>query len=1002
MKKVIKNVLSHRIIILIISLLLIVAGTYSYINIPKEEMPKVQMFFGYVQVTAPGLNSLEIEEKVTSPIEDIISDYPSVGSYTSTSVDNACFISIEMSIGNSSSSDTLKEIESDILKAKLDDSVTDVVFISDLNTPEVIYAVHSENLSEAELKIIAGELSDHLRKIENIAKTEIDTAYSEEIVVTIDYDILNNYPVTIADIYNVILANGIEIPLGNTKFDGESTSLMVNSHYTSVEEVENLVLYADETDTYRISDLASVVKQNTNNKKTYKFNGEAAAFVKVFFDENIDFTVLGDELNNAVDDFNRKTDYDADITAMTFSPDYVRDQVNSVMINLLLCVAIVMIVVLLGLGVRNSIGIAITIPVIVLSTIGLLYVLGNHLQLMSIAGLIVSIGILVDNSIVISEAVQHELNTGKEMDKACYKAIKDNYLPVLTSTLTTVAAFIPLMYLPGIAGDVAYTLPLTILIAISLSYVVAMTLTPTLARMFFKPKLIVKKKAVRFERMVSKILSGVFKLSLAPTIIAFIVLGVLGYFVYQNLEIDILPKTEKSIVYVDYSYNKLNDGKGAYEFAQEIEDVVNEQKDVINYAFSQGGNLPNFYMTLDVVGNLPHNGRFFIEYDCEAIDLEGYMKTLEDDLEPLRARGSLTVNRLEMSLPSAPVKIMLMSNDFENLLLVSADIYKEVEQLESFKSGKLVAPGYNSGLMIEIDKEMANQNGLTVAEIEQQVALTVNGYSEYIFEEGDNLLNMRIVTDMDTKDDLRNLSIKSSLGNAVALGIIARLNEVDNLEYIQKYNGIPSVTLNAYMADGFSTFALESDIRGIIEDKTDKSIDVVYKGDNELTNEIFAGILFAFAIALFFIYLIMYFQFRSLKQPLIILVSIPLSFIGSLATLLILGEKITLTSLLGVVSLVGIVVNNGILLVDYINKQHERGSNIFESCVKAVDRRLRPIMLSSLTTILGIIPLAVFGGDFFRPMAVTFMGGMMISALLVLLVVPGLYYYTYKNKDANR
>ena len=974
-------------------------GIYSYINIPKEEMPEIKQVYGYVQAIAPGLNSIEIEEKVTSPIENIISDYSGVDSYTATSVDNACVIVIEMNIGNSSAPDILKEIESEVLNTKFDDSVTDIMFVNDMNTPEVIYAVHSNELTEAELKTLAGELADHLNKIENVAKTDVDSAYSEEIVVTVDYETLNNFPITISDIYKIILANGMEIPLGNAKFNGESTSLLVDSNYSSTEEIENLIVFADETNTYRISDIASVEKQNTNNKKVYEFNGDTAAFVEVYFEENLDFTVLGDEIKDALDDFSRSYRGSAKITSMTFSPDYVRDQVNSVMINLILCVVIVMIVVLLGLGVRNSIGIAITIPVIVLSTIGLLYLLGNHLQLMSIAGLIVSIGILVDNSIVISEAVQHELNIGKEMGKACVKAIKDNYLPVLTSTLTTVAAFIPLMYLPGIAGDVAYTLPLTILIAIGLSYIVAMTLTPTLARLFFKPKKIKKKKAIRFQNAVSKTLKVVFRFSIVPTLVAFIVLGGLGYLVVENLEIDILPKTEKSIVYVDYVFNELNNGEGTFEFAKRIEGVVSSQDNVINYAFSQGGNLPNFYMTLDVVSNLPHNGRFFIEYDCKAIELENYMKDLESDLYYLKGQGEIRINRLEMSFPTAPVRVILMSNDFENLLQVSDKIFKEVETLNTFKSGALVAPTYKSDIVVKIDRDIAIQKGLTVAEIEQQIALNINGFSEYLYSDDENLLKLRVVTEIATKDDLLNMSIKSSAGNSVALNELVELTEVENIEYIETYNGTPAVTIDAYMADGSSTYALENDIREIIEDMTDNTIDVVYKGDNELTNEIFTGIIFAFAIALFFIYLIMYFQFRSLKQPMIILVSIPLSFIGSLATLLILGEKITLTSLLGVVSLVGIVVNNGILLVDYINKEHKKGNSIFDSCVKAVSRRIRPIALSSLTTIFGLIPLAVFGGDFFRPMAVTFMGGMMISALLVLLVVPGLYYFAYKKED---
>ncbi len=1004
MKKIISGIQSHNLIILFISLLLIAGGVFSYIYIPKEEMPNIETTFGYVQITAPGLNSKEVSENIADPIEDIINDYSNVKDYTTTSMDNACIILVEMDFDDDTSVESLEKLKTDVLNSNVDDNITDINFVTDVRTGEAIYAVYSDDLSEFELKELAERLAEHISGVDKIAKTVVNSAYSEEIVVTANYDKLNSLPITLSDIYNVIVANAARVPLGTAEFDDENSSVLIDSFYGDLDEIRDLVLFADTSDpesivVYTVGDVATVLKKDTEDKKKYEFNSHTTAFIEVFFEENIDYTVLGDELTDAVEEFKDEMEEEAEITAMTFSPDYVYDQVNSVITNLFLCIAIVMFVVMVGLGLRNSIAIAFTIPVIVMATIGILYILGSHLQLMSIAGLIVSIGILVDNSIVISEAVQHELDRGADMKLACQKAISTNFLPVLTSTLTTVAAFVPLMYLPGIAGDVAFTLPLTILTAISLSFIVAMTVTPTLAKYLFKPKKIRKKASVRFSKKVRRAMKKVFSLSLVPTILAFGLLGWLAYEVIDKLEIDILPKTEKSIVYIDYEYKRVDDNRATYRFAQKIEDVVKEQENVVNYAFSQGGDLPKFYMTLAVINNLPSNGRFFIEYDVESKDLEESMKTLEKDLKDLESEGTIVVNRLELNQPSAPVKVLLQSTDYETLFETAELVFAEVSELDSFKTGSLVAPKNKTDIKIEVDRQKINSYGLTVAEVQQQIALALNGLSDDLYSNGGDMLSVRVITKIGTKDDLLDLMIRTSTGEQIPLSDLIELSDVESIEYIETSNGVPSVTIEAYMADGYSTYQLERDIKDILDENTDNNIEAVYKGDNELTNELFGGIILSFAIALLVIFLIMYFQFKSFRQPIIILVSIPLSFIGALVAMLVFKENITLTALLGMMSLVGIVVNNGILLVEYINRHHEKGHSIYKSCIKAVERRLRPILLSSLTTIFGLIPLAVFGGDFFRPMAVTFMGGMITSTLLVLFVIPSLYYFTYKKRD---
>lgn len=1004
MKKLIKNILKHRILIIIISILLIVFGLYSYKQIPKQEMPDIEALYGYVQVVAPGLSAKEIQSQIAVKVEGVVEEYSGVNSYTTTSYENVSITVIEMSLGDRFAEETLENIKTDVLNINFDDSVTDIMIVTDINTAEIIYAIHSDTATELELKNIAKELKIELKSIDNVSKINIDSAYSEEIIVEINYRDLNELPLTIMDIFTIILANGIEIPLGNIEDrDGTTSSITIDSNYESIEEIQDLIIYADETKVYTISDIASVKKMDTKGKKTYEFNGETAAFVEMFFDDNIDYTVIGDDVDEVVDEFRDTIDNDITISAMVYSPDHVKNQVNQVMLNLIQCIMIVIVIVLLGLGVRNSLTIAITIPVTVLFTIGILYLLGSDLQLMSIAGLIVSIGIIVDNSIVISEATQHELDRGRSTRKACVKAIRKNSLPVLTSTLTTIAAFVTLLFLPGIAGDVSFTLPLTIIISITISYIVAITLTPTLASFFLKPNAEkaekLKQKRQGHGKIFNAFYSKTFKMAVVLCVLAFGLLGFLVVNVLNNLEIDVLPKTEKSVVYIDYESSEVNDKDAAYEAAKEIESVVLMQKNVINYGFSQGGDLPKFYITLSTVSTLPRYGRFFIEYDCKSSELNDYIIDLEEDLRDLETDTNYSVNRLELSQPAAPVQIVFTSYDFDDLQKVTKEIFADVEKLKSYKTGKLVYPLYKTNVSFDIRRDVLNQYGLSVVEVEQQIALAVNGIYDSLYKLDDNVLNVRVSTNIYTDDALLKLKIKSTTGAVVELSELVKFKEIKNLEYISQYNGKPSITLDAYMEDGYSTYDLENDIKEIIDELSNEDITPIYKGDNELTNELMVGMTIALIVALFAIYIIMYFQFKSFVQPLIIFISIPLSFIGSLAILIIMDELITLTALLGIVSLVGIVVNNGILLVEYINNEREKGSSVYDSCLLAVRRRLRPIILSSLTTILGIAPLAIYGGDFFRPMAITFMGGLVTSTIMVLIMVPSLYYFTHKRKD---
>jgi len=995
MDKFVKSVLTHRFAVLLISILIIAFGIFAYINIPKQEMPDIKAVYGYLQITAPGLGSGEIEERIAMPVEDIISGYTSVDNYSTVSADNACVVFIEMNLDDTESEKTLNEIKEDVYNEDFGDSVTDIDFTTDLDSAEVIYAVYG-NASEKDLEEYSEALALELSRLENVADTRVSSAYSEELAVKVDTEALKTLGMTLSDLYNIIYANGIGVPMGTAETESGELTITASGNYTSAEEVENLIIASGQDGAVRVSDVAAVETRKPEISKSYYFNGEAAAFVQVFFEEDIDFTVLGDDIEEASDNFRKTLPAGVSIDEMTFSPGYVNEQVNDVMMNLLICILIVMLVVFIGLGFRNAAAIALTVPVTVLATLGILYLMGSELQLMSIAGLIISIGILVDNSIVISEAVQHNLDKGMNKTKACIKAVSDNYMPVLTSTLTTAVVFAALLFLPGIAGEVAYTLPLTILIAIIFSYVVSITLTPALASMFFKakPERRRKKKAGHIAGIAMR---WVYKAHIIPSVIAFIILGGLIYLTVANAEVDILPKTERSVAYINFEYMESGDGEGIDRFAMEIEDVVKRQNDIDNYAYSLGGDLPKFYITLRTLNDLPNVGRFYLEFDCEPAELDEYIKNLEDDLASLDEKGLILVNRLELSPYTAPVQVILSDGEYHILLEKSKSLYEKIQNLESFRYGELVAPENKGTLNIGVDREKAALYGLTSAEIESQVAVSMNGILGELYKPDETRFNLWVEPDDISRNIPSQLEIRSGDGSFIPLTEVAEIKEGESLEYIRRYNGQPAIVVEAYTSEGFNTYELEADIEKLVDDES--GLIANYKGDNEIIREALSGLAVELIIAVILIFLIMYFQFKSMRQPFMVLTTIPLSFIGSFVAILLFGEKISITTLLGIAGLVGIVVNNGILLVEYINTRMKKGDGVRNSCVKAVTRRLRPIALASLTTILGVIPLAVTGGDFFRPMAVSFMGGMMISALLVIIIVPGLYYVTYRKKD---
>ncbi|AIO18729.1 Efflux pump membrane transporter BepE [Candidatus Izimaplasma bacterium HR1] len=1002
MKRLIDLIFSRRNLVIMLFIIILGFGVYSYFVIPKQEMPEIDTPYMTLSITAPGVSATYIEAEIIEDIEKVVLTFSDVTEVRSYVFDNYAISYILYNYSADDPDQTTLDIFSKVNELELDDSISNLEFDSGFDDPHIIFSIHSENLSQTELEAYALEYKNDLITIDEISTVSIDNAFLEEVVIELDLTTLALYQLTITDIYQILYANSLNIPLGGISTAYGTISISGNITFDELSDLENLIIIPEiptVTTEVTLGDLSIITLEDTSLKE-YTFNDEKTIFLSVFFEEDIDFTKMGDEVLELKQAFlTEQDDSELAISEMLFLPDYVNDQINNVFYSLLSAIGVVMLVVLIGIGFRNSLLIISTIPVIIFGTIGILYLADYELHKLTIVGLIIAIGILVDNSIVITEGIKRNIDKGMDKVEGAKKAIYDNFAPILSSTLTTIAAFIVLVLLPGFLGEVVNSMPLTVIITITLSYIVSMVLSPVIAVLFLKPRKVKDRpKSGIHERRIKKMISTTIRFPALWIVISIAGLIASAYFTFQNQPLDLYPNDERSIIYIDYENNVLGDFESTKLLSTEIIKTFKDNPDVISYASSVGGDLPNFHFSAELISNLSHFGRIYLNCDLNEEELLDYVIELENEFQDF-TDGKITVNILELSPPIAPVRVTVSGDNITKVDEISATLFTEISELDNVKSYSSTvnqqAPKFN----IAYDQTIMSNMFITKVQIDQVIALNLNGFDLNVFEYNEDTINISINSDIDQVTDLLALTVYSeTLNQHIPLSTFITITEVVDYSVIYRYNNENVSFIDLYFTNDSSIPELEKDVKAIVDNTNTTGVTITYGGENELFTEISGDLIRASIIAIVLIYIIMYIQFNNFIKPLIVFVTIPLSFTGSFLFMLIFDTPITATGLVGMVSLLGVTVNTGILLVEYITRHHKNGEDVKDACVEAVFLRFRPIMLTSFTTILGLIPLFLTGGNFFRPLAITFMGGMVTSTLITIFLVPSIYSLIYSKK----
>ncbi len=1001
--------------------LLLVLGIASFMTMPRSEDPEVTGNGSSIVVIYPGANPTDIEELVVEPIEEAVNELEDIKEIASYAGDGLAVINIKY-LFSADSDEKYREVAQKVngVQSILPDEIIKLDIakweVGDVSILQL--ALISDSASYKALEKTAKGLKKEIEKVSGIRKVEIHACPEQEIKVSINPGRMSQNNIGIGQIFKALSESGANIPGGSIDMGGKKFNVTTSGNYDDIDDIKNTIIHSMGGIPVFLKDVADVYPGYEDIKYKARLDGRKAIWVSITQKNGTNIFTVMENLKAKLAEF-----------ASTIPPhiamDYVFDQSESVdsrlsvfFSNLLQGLFLVGLVVLLAVGFRASIIVMIAIPISLFIGIFAIANSGFGLQQMTIAGLVIALGLLVDNAIVVTENITRFMKMGYSRREAAYLGTSQIGWAVVSSTVTTVLAFVPMIMIGEDVGQFIRSLPLTVVYSLVASLILSLSLTPFLLSKFLKkPKMIqtrdsgpeaIEKNPIRryFDRFVStvyrRMLGKAVKHSF--TTIAIALCSLVGSVVFASFFIGLsfFPKAEKPQFFIEINAPAGTNLDKTDKYASMVEEYLASREEVKRFATNVGHGNPKVYYNV-----LPKN--YNSGYAQLLVEVkEEYMDSMEELYSELRKRFSdipgvkIDVKELEQGPPiEAPIAIKVIGDDLDMLKKLSKDVENMIESVSGTININNPLSTTKTDLHIDINRYKASMLGVSLIDIDKTVRANLAGVPVSRYRDSDGK-NYDIVVRLPSKkkvsvDDFGKVYIQSSSGANIPLRQIARVEFVASPLSINHFNLIRNVSITADVISGQSVLEATSKVVGQLEEyQWPEGYQFQVKGEQESREESFGGMLQAILIAMIGIFAVLVLQFKSYIQPFIVFSAIPLAIIGSIFALFIMGLTFSFMAFVGLTSLVGIVVNNSIILVDYINKLRQGGKDVIEAIKEAGETRFMPIVLTTATTVGGLLPLTVLGGKMWAPMGWTIIGGLIASTFLTLFVVPALYKITYR------
>ncbi len=996
-----------------------VSGVLAYRDLPRAEDPGFIVRNAIVKTRFPGAAPERVELLVTDKLEKAIQEIPEVAHITSESRTGQSIVTVE---ARESVTD-LRPVW-DRLRRKVDEAAAalpeDISPVVDDELGEVfgtVLALTADGFSYAELEEIANQVRDFLLKIDDVAKVDIHGAQEERVYVDFDNARLAGLGLSAAQLQGILQSSNIIIPGGAVETGVERIVLDPTGNFTSLEDIRRALLtLPGTTQTLYLGDVADIRRGYADTPGSrVRANGRAALVLAVSMREGGNIVRLGENILSALSELEGRYPVGVAFDILAFQPDVVHRAVTTFVSSILQAVGIVLACMLLFLGLRTGLVVATLVPMTILATLMLMRYLGIGLDKMSLASLIIALGLLVDNAVVMSESIVVRMRAGEKAREAALASARELRVPLLVSSLTTIAAFLPIVLAESAVGE--YTAPLAQVIAITLlsSWILAITMIPLLCVLFLKIKRRPDAAAgggsgaefdTPFHRRYRRLLAALLRRPLRVPLGALALLAAaLGMF--RFIEQSFFPDSTE--VLFTGSFELPYGTSFAYtEGAMlDIERFLSEElaagdgrEGVRNWAFFMGAGAPRFSL-----GYEPAQGHAgyaaFIGNASSLTALPGLIERLREYVEANHPGIEATLKPLATGPGSgSPVEVRLSGEDEEVLFDLAGEVKAHLASLPGTRNISDNWGVQTKKLVVNIDNARARRAGITNRDIAVSLRTALSGSAVTEYREGDKAIPVVLRSEAGGREDigkLESINVYAESGRNVALRQVADIELAFEPSRILRRDLSKTLSVLSDLDSGSGATALSTAAAAdawLAEQQASWPAGYSYEigGTFESSANANAAIAAKLPVAGLIILLLLVGQFNSIRKPLIVLLTIPLSLIGVAAGLLLTGEPFGFMTLLGVISLAGIVINNAIVLLDRIRIEiEENGLEPAQAVLEAAQRRLRPIVLTTATTAGGLLPLWLGGDPLFVSMAVAILFGLVFATFLTLSVVPALY-----------
>ncbi|MEO0899314.1 MAG: efflux RND transporter permease subunit [Bacteroidota bacterium] len=999
--------------VLVLLFLALIMGSLSFLNMPRSEDPALDFPVYRVIGVYPGTSPEDMEELVADPIEEVVNEVENLDKITTTLEEGLAVIRIEGEFGLDID-EQFDEVQSKVNQVRNDlpDGLVrlDVRNVSPQDVKILQMALISDGATYKDMVETAEKLEDQLKRVDGVRTVDIEAYPEEEVRIALKMEKMAQLNIGLNQVMGTIQGNNANIPGGDISAGGQSFTVKTSGGYDSVEELKKTPIASDGQGLVYLKDIADVYMAYEDETYIGRFNGKQSLFLSLTQKAGVNILQLTNELRTEVDAFQETLPQNMELAYAFEQGPNVEARINEFFGNLLQGIALVGFIILIFLGIRNSLIIMTVIPTSILIAISMLDMFGFGLQQISIAGLVIALGLLVDNGIVVIENINRYLNEGFSVKDAAIKGTQEVGWAIVSSTATTVLAFFPITQLGGGTGEFIKTLPLTVIFSLLASLLLALVLTPLLASRLMKAKPVEALNGVEraLKRMVERVYRPMLNFSLRRPwlIIGVAVLTLVGSFaLFPYVGVSFFPTADKPLLVIDIDTPRGSDLKKTDRAAFFVESVLAQEELVESYITNVGHGNPQIYYNIIPKNFKKNHAQILVNLEqWEEKSFYGLIDSLRAKFTPYPG-ASISVRELKNGPPyEAPIAIKVLGDN----LAVMRKLSEKVEGIIASQEGTLNMDNPLSlgltNLRTEINRDKAGMMGVQLADIDIAVRTAVagNDLGTMNTPEGKEYdMVARLALDRKAAiSDLNAVSLTSFSGAQVPLeqlvnvGFEASAAQIDHFD-LQRAN-----TITADVKDGYNSTEITL---AIIEelDKIDwpAGYDYYVAGEYETQQESFGSLGQQLVIAILGIFAVLILQFRSFAQPFVVLSAIPLAFSGSIVGLFLTGFSFSFFAFIGFTSLVGIVVNTSIILVDYTNQLRERGMEMGDALRKAAETRFNPILLTTITTISGLLPLTLAGSNLWAPLCWTIIGGMISSTFLTLLIVPILYQWFSKGKE---